>query len=319
MDASRRKLIASIGATLLCAPGRSIFAQNDNITSPVVADDNFGYVYRDENYRREFKDFLVNVFHLFPEDEFHRLIHERTTRVKSDQDAYLGLQAQLDEIKPFLGDLRYALPALVKQKAVLAGQTVELLGTERRFDGYLEIGSTGRYLDSLEEQLDIEGQRVLVAERAPTRTLVDLLDRGQFSYAGDFLSLNDYRTELASIVAPGSIDLVTVYIGFHHCPLPLRESFIGSIRDSMSPGGALVVRDHNVHNEKMWKMVALAHDVFNMGTGETWQYNERELRHFYSLQDLDRMLTRAGFKSLGRKLFQQGDPTLNALMLYKKV
>lgn len=60
----------------------------------------------------------------------------------------------------------------------------------------------------------------------------------------------------------------TLYIGFHHCQLELRETFLGSIRDVMKLDGYLylIVRDHNVHNQKMLKMVALAHDVFNMGT-----------------------------------------------------
>ena len=66
-------------------------------------------------------------------------------------------------------------------------------------------------------------------------------------------------------------------------------------------------------------MVALAHDVFNMGTKESWNYNDRELRLFYSLAELDELLIRYGFKSNGQQLYQEGDPTLNALMHYKKV
>jgi 2-polyprenyl-3-methyl-5-hydroxy-6-metoxy-1,4-benzoquinol methylase len=77
----------------------------------------------------------------------------------------------------------------------------------------------------------------------------------------------------------------------NHHPVDLRDEFITGIRDVLRPGGALVVRDHNVHDEKMWRMVALAHDVFNMGTQETWQTNERERRHFYALDTLHGLLT----------------------------
>jgi hypothetical protein len=87
----------------------------------------------------------------------------------------------------------------------------------------------------------------------------------------------------------------------------------------LRPGGILIVRDHNVHNEKMLRLVALAHDVFNMGTQETWKYNEAERRNFYSLDKLDSMLTSTGFKAHGRRLLQDGDPTLNTLLMYTRV
>jgi isopenicillin N synthase-like dioxygenase len=109
-----------------------------------------------------------------------------------------------------------------------------------------------------------------------------------------------------------------VYIGFHHCPVDLRNEFFASIRDVMKPDGYLIVRDHDVRDETMWHMVALAHDVFNLGTEESWAYNERELRRFYSLATLDKMLNKAGFATDGRRLLQDGDPTLNTLMLYRK-
>ncbi|MFL6551433.1 MAG: class I SAM-dependent methyltransferase, partial [Povalibacter sp.] len=114
------------------------------------------------------------------------------------------------------------------------------------------------------------------------------------------------------------VDLVTVYIGFHHCPVPLREEFLGRIRDVLRPGGVVIVRDHNVTDEPMRRMVALAHDVFNMGTKETWQYNDHELRNFYSLATLDRMMHAAGFKAEGQRLLQTGDPTLNTLLKYTR-
>lgn len=89
-------------------------------------------------------------------------------------------------------------------------------------------------------------------------------------------------------------------------------------RSRMKPGAAMIVRDHDVHNDEQWRMVALAHDVFNMGTRETWAFNAGERRHFYPLTALEQMLARAGFKTDGRRLLQDGDPTLNTLMLYRK-
>lgn len=314
MNSVRREFLRAMVLAFGCSPVGSLFAQANATTTG-----NFAYVYGNAALREEFKKFLVNVFHLYPEDDLHALIAQALQQGLSDQEVYRQVQAQLGGIKPLLGDVTYSLPTLAKQKRVLAHQTALLLGERRRYEGYLEIGSNGRFLDSLEERLDIVGDSFTMSDRAPTNSAIDIVDRGQLRRAGPFIALNDYRPKLGQHVPAGSVDLVTVYIGFHHCPLELRPEFMGEIRQVLRPGGALIVRDHNVHNEKMWRMVALAHDVFNMGTKETWQYNEDERRAFYSLATLDRTLASAGFKAHARRLLQQGDPTLNTLMLYTRV
>lgn len=277
---------------------------------------NFRYIYADKTRREEFLPFLQNVFHLYPEQQLQALIHQAVQEFGSDKQVYGFLQQQLDEIRPLLADLRYALPALQKQKQVMAEQTRSLL-PDKRFEGYLEIGSSGRYIDSLEEVLDIQGQRLFISERAPGYSLADMLDRGQVTQAGDWLALNDYTPALDQI-ADQSLELITVYIGFHHCPVDLREQFIGGLRDKLKPGGCLILRDHDVHNRHMWHLVALAHDVFNMGTMENWQYNADERRHFYALTELQQFMQQFGFKQQGQMLRQPGDPTLNTLMLYQR-
>jgi SAM-dependent methyltransferase len=312
----RRDVLRAAALAIACSPLRSLYAQS---AGNGTTGGNFSYIYADPTFRREFKDFLVNVFHLYPEDDLQGLIETAATAEASDEEIYRGVQAQLGDIKPFLADLTYSLPTLSKQKKVLTEQTVELLGTDERIEGYLEVGSNGRFLDSLEERFDIVGDRFSINDRAPTYSLVDIMDRGQIPKPGAFVALDDYRPAIAATIAPRSVDLATVFIGFHHCPIDLRAEFIGGIRDVLRPGGALVVRDHHAHDERMWRMVALAHDVFNMGTNETWEYNERERRHFYPLDTLHGLLTSAGFRTDGRRLLQDGDPTLNTLMLYTKV
>lgn len=316
MNGRRRQLLQAIGAVLACAPFRILHGQP--VTGSWSSRNNFRFIYENAQYRDEFKQFLTNVFRLFPEDELHELIASGVASYGGDVDVYTRLQSELGDLKPLLGDLTYALPALAKQKQVLADQSATLIGADDRYDGYLEVGSNGRYLDSLEERFEIVGERFFVSERAPDHSLVDILDRGQIALGGRYIGLDDYRTDFAAGIARASIDLATVFIGFHHCPVPLRDSFIGDLGECLRPGGKLVVRDHDVRDEKMWKLVALAHDVFNMGTLESWDYNARELRHFYRLDTLDAMLARHGFEPDGRRLFQDGDPTLNALMVYGK-
>ena len=55
-------------------------------------------------------------------------------------------------------------------------------------------------------------------------------------------------------------------------------------------------------------MVALVHDVFNMGTNESWEYNNKEVRNFYSLDFICGFIEKIGFKFDKRTLFQEGDP-----------
>lgn len=317
MSSTRRDLLFAAFGAWLAGSWRAALAGDGNVSIPPGTPGNFSYIYGDPAHRKAFSQFLENVFHLYPVGPLHERIREATARGGPDRAVYAEVQGVLPELKPFLADLTLSLPALRRQKEVMADQTVELLGDRARYDGYLEFGSTGRYLDALEERLGIAGECFTVAPLPPSYSPPDMLDRGQVFKAGQFLPLDDYRTDLRA-VAEGSIDLVTVYIGFHHCPVALREQFLGGIRRVLRPRGAMIVRDHDAVDERMWRMVALAHDVFNMGTMETWSYNERELRNFYSLADLDRMLAKAGFRTDGRRLLQAGDPTRNTLMLYRK-
>lgn len=321
---SRRQLIKYI-ALLSASISAPTFGQIESST-PVPAlpggkdlgTGNFAFIYRNPQLREEFLNFLINVFHLYPERQLQTLIQEAAETYNTDQNIYRHVQTKLTDIKPFLADLTFALPALNKQKSIMATQTMQLLDPDRRYEGYLELGSTGRYIDALEEEFNIVGERYFIAEKAPSYSLSDMIDRNQIWQAGPFIPLADYRPPMAKTIANNSLDLVSIFIGLHHCPIPLREEFLSSIRDTMKPGAYLLIRDHDAKNTKMRAVVGLAHDVFNMGTQESWDYNERELRHFYSLSFLDNWLSNSGFVGDGRRLFQSGDPTHNALMVYRK-
>jgi SAM-dependent methyltransferase len=317
MDYSRRRFIGAVSAILTANSVKGLSADEPAIGT-LRNESNFHYIYGNEAYRNDFYRFLANVFHLQPETDLHQLISQVTAQHDNDRDIYIDLHRQNGSIRPFLSELTYGLPALARQKHVIAAQTTQLLPERPYHEGYLEVGSTGRYLDALEENLAITGERYFLSPLPATYAVPDMIDRGQIARAGLFIDLNNYQSNLGGVIPDNSIDLATVYIGFHHCPIALREEFITSIRDALKPGASMILRDHNVHDETMWRMVALAHDVFNMGTNESWTYNESELRKFYSLDTLDSMLRQYGFLSDGVKLFQDGDPTLNALMLYRK-
>jgi len=280
---------------------------------------NYWEVYSKSHLKSEFFFFLKTVFNLYPEKEYHELISEVTTDKESDKEIYLEVQSKQDDLSSIFSVFTYQLPALFKQKNEMAKEAVELLGEGTDFNGYLEVGSSGRYLDYLEEKVNITGNRYYADGKEPGYSIQEMIDRGQIAVGAEYIPMADYRTMYAKIIDNESLDLVTVYIGFHHCPLDLRIPFISSIRDTLRPNGKLILRDHDCNTQDQTAIVGLAHDVFNMGTNETWEYNERELRNFYSLDFIIEFVEKIGFEFQGRTLFQEGDPTKNALMLFHKI
>ena len=249
----------------------------------------------------------------------HTLISDTTVQKAGDQEIYMAVQSKLDDIKPMLASFRYAVPALMKQKDEMARQALQLLGEGGTYNGYLEIGSSGRYLDYLEEKINIEGERYYADGKEPGYAITEMVDRGQIRIGAKYIPMANYHTQYAAIIPSATLDLVTVYIGFHHSPLDLRIPFISSIRDTMRVGGKLILRDHDCNTEEQKVLVALAHDVFNMGTNESWEYNNKEIRNFYSLDFITHFVEQIGFRFDKRTLLQEGDPTKNALMMFTKI
>ncbi len=280
---------------------------------------NFKAIYLDDRKRAEFKLFLQNVFHLYPEDEFHDIIYELTKSLPNDREIYLALIRRIESIKPLLGDLTYSLPALKKQKLEMAAQTGQLLDGYRAHSGYLEIGTTGRHVDDVCRLANFSGPVHLVNDIAPDFSVTDIIERGRFAKSGDFSSLDNYNPISASVLADNSVDLATVYIGFHHSPTERLLPFIDSIYRAMIPGSLLIVRDHDASDEYQNVLVALAHDVFNAGLHYSWTDTVKQVRNFKSLAELRGILLSRGFESSGKEIYQDGDPTKNALMKFIRV
>jgi FAD/FMN-containing dehydrogenase/SAM-dependent methyltransferase len=264
-----------------------------------------------------FYRFLQNVFHTAPEDRFHHLIGEACRLHGDEESIYRHIQRELGGIKPLAADLRYSLPALFKQKAEMTAQTLQVLAA-RRFDGYLEIGSKGRYYRSLAAALQLSGPLYFVDEKAPSHSPVDIMERGQLAkLGGTHVPLNDYAP-LPDSIADASLDLVTCYVGLHHMTLARLGPFLACVHRVLRPGGAFVVREHDVRSEDMRALVSLAHTVFNAGLGETWETNQAELRFFESAQTWVSRLDAAGFDDTGHRVLQPNDPTDNTLLCFTK-
>lgn len=278
---------------------------------------NFKSVYLDAAERDRFYQFLQNVFHLYPEARFHQRILELTREKPNDREVYEALLRELPKLKAFAGPVRYDLPALRKQKAEMTRQAMALLGSSPAANGYMEVGSPGRYYSGLKRRVRLSGPVYIFHDLALSYSMPDMMERGGPAKPGTFVNMGDYEPVPAS-VPDASLDLVVNFIGFHHAPAAKLAPFVASLRRVLRPGGRMLVRDHDVDSPKQDVLTALAHDVFNAGLLIPWEETARQVRLFRSLRDWTAYLKAAGFTRSEKLLAQAHDPTRNLLAAYIK-
>ena len=276
-------------------------------------------VYGNIKSRDDFYRFLQVIYHLYPEEKFHRLITESCERHDSDQAIYEDVARRLPAIKTPLSDLTYALPALRTQKKEMVRQTANILPADVVIDGYLEIGSTGRYVKGLQDALKMGGATYLTNDVTPDNSPPEIMERGGLREVGSFFDLDDYDPIPAREIADESLDLVTCYIGLHHCPREKLANYIQSIRRVLRPGGYFVLRDHDAGTDDMRTFCSLVHTVFNAGLGTSWEVDRQELRLFEGVDFWVEQIVDNGFSDSGKRLLQANDPSLNTLMSFVKV
>jgi len=262
--------------------------------------------------------FLQVIYHLYPEDQFHYVLAIATRTKKTDEEIYKEAQKNLPEIKPFLSALTYSLPALLKQKKEIARQTLQLLGGRKIINGYLEIGSTGRYISSLKKRVKVKGDIFIMNDIAPANSLADIFERGRISKLGKFLPLT-YQPISSAEIADESLDVVTCYIGLHHCPHELLEGFILSIKRVLRKGGLFIMREHDVKTPAMTTFVSVVHTVFNLGLNVPWEVESNEFKSFKSVEEWSSIITSYGFSDSEYRILQDKDPSGNTLLSFTKL
>ncbi len=278
----------------------------------------FKTVFSDKKWSDKFYGFLQVVYHLYPEDKFHHLIATKTKELTTDEEIYKAIQVDLPKINPFLSEITLSLPALKKQKKEMSNQVLTLLGNKTNINGYLEIGSTGRYISELRKHINLSGTIFICNDIAPDFSLAEIFERGQIGKIGHFFSLNNYQPIYQSEIADESLDLVTCHIGLHHCPPELLENYIISIARILRKGGFFILRDHDVKTPEMATYVSLVHSVFNLGLGISWETDSSEFKAFSPISELSRIIEKQGFKDLGKRILQENDPTDNTLIAFIK-
>lgn len=322
MDFTRRdfiKLVPNVLALAFVPKAILAFASKSADVIPGHSGFNFKYIYQNERLRTQYHLFLQNVYSLYPDPAAHNLILKLTSSLQSDEDIYKELQRRFPEIKPFLSLLTASMPALLKQKHEMHQQTAKLIGGMKKVNGYMEIGTTGRYLGGIKSIVDMGGPRYILNTTGPTYSPDDIVERGHVIKVAKFIEMGDYNPVSINLVKPHSIDLVSNYIGFHHAPPERRDAFIKSVVDTLRPGGKLVLRDHDAETEDMKFMAALAHDVFNAGLNISWEKNLAEIRNFTSISEIADKVAGYGMVAESSRLLQAGDPTKNTLMVFSKL
>ncbi len=278
----------------------------------------FKTVFSNTNWSDDFYRFLQVIYRLYPEDKFHSLIASTAKEKSTDEEIYTTVQKGLPKIKPFLSELTLALPALKKQKKEMARQTLQLLGTRKEINGYLEIGSTGRYISELRKDISLSGNIYLTNDIAPSNSIADIFERGQLRRFGKFIPLT-YQPINKNHIADESIDLITCNIGLHHCPTELLDGYIKSIHRVLRKGGFFIMRDHDVRTPEMATFVSLVHTVFNLGLDVSWETDSSEFKLFKSIDEWSKIISVVGFKDDGKRILQDKDPSDNTLTCFTKL
>jgi SAM-dependent methyltransferase len=279
----------------------------------------FKAVFSNTKWSDDFYRFLQVIFHLYPEDKFHYLIASVTKEKNTDEEIYKTVQGGLPKIKPFLSELTYSLPALKKQKKEMAKEVLQLLGNKKQINGYLEIGSTGRYISELKKHISLSGNIYITNDIAPNNSVADIFERGQFSKLGKFIPLNNYQSIRENDIATESIDLVTCHIGLHHCHPELLDGYLRSIYRILRKDGLFIMRDHDVKTSDMTTFVSLVHTVFNLGLNVSWETDQSEFKSFKSIDEWSKIISSYNFKDAGERILQDKDPSDNTLIAFTKL
>ncbi len=212
--------------------------------------------------REEFRDFLRNIFMQLDDQKFYPLIDSILKNEHlSDQEIYEELCSRIGEANfGKVGTPLAALKSLKVLKKELSEQIDQVMGTQKKVDGYVEIGYPGRMVRPLRGKLEMSGPTIVVNDQ---ESLGDYMQSGFPRPYQKFVSLNDYSPIPESQIPNASVDLVTCFIGLHHIPPEKVEAFVQSIQRVLRPGGSFVLMDHDAGSPAMQKLVSTVHSVFN--------------------------------------------------------
>ncbi|MDN3508125.1 MAG: hypothetical protein P0S94_04310, partial [Simkaniaceae bacterium] len=255
---------------------------------------------------------------------------------KTDEDIYNELKDRMGEVRKTLAPL-HQIHALGVLKKGMGSQAAKLTRScdPKAFHNYLEVFDR-RYHDAIKKKtgMPLDGEVISVGNSSDVG-ITDRLQAGalfsRYPYT-THVSLNDddctdpatqvdktYRP-LGNEIADGSLDMVAIVGGLHHAPSIDREkAFMESVRQKMSPGGVVLLREHDYdeYGGLVDSIAEVVHSFVNAESGAPWDVEASELREFSSCIDWGEWMEERGFERLSPdNLILEGDPTQNAMMAF---
>lgn len=287
--------------------------------------------------RERFRPFLDTILMQIPSKDFFTMIdghystilsarelhyylsdEEWNQRYFSDRMLYEYMLVSAPAFKTFFSRYTplYKLYALQRQRRVLSDQIKQLIAPQScaQIATCVEIGKPGTSIASIRDYLPHVKRIICVnATEKVTDRLEGFSMRSPLTPYHQFILLNDY--EPITAIDQDSVDLIVCTIGLHHVPVEKLDNFIASIRSLLKPGGIFILRDHNVTDIDVLKVVHAAHSVYNaILAAESVENELKEYRNFQPLSYWIALLQKHGFIVGEERIIQEGDPSMNTLI-----
>lgn len=284
----------------------------------------FSFIYSDAYRKEKFHGFYDEVLRFVPADQMDDLIHQEVMRDPgaNDQKIYSAIRKIMPEINPgSIESMSKVIEALNHQRQVLGEQSKALVLDKYEIDGYLEIGTDGTYINSLQERFagGFKGITYILNDKEPGWfDSVSYLKRNTFFQNYQFVPSRNFSPIAEADIPTESLDMVTMYVGLHHTVAEKLDDFLESLNRILREGGVFILRDHDL-NEMNESYVHLAHMTFNLATDVTMEDEVNEYRDFHPMQYWVDIVERHGFSVQSERLQQEGDPSDNTLIRFTKV
>ena len=114
-----------------------------------------------------------------------------------------------------------------------------------------------------------------------------------------------------------SIDLAVCYMGLHHLPQDQLDIYLKMIHRILRPNGLFLFREHHAY-EDLKPLLDVAHMVFNVVTGVSYESETTEIRAFRTIEQWRSCLRQAGFEDTFIYDEQMDDPTDDIMIVVRK-
>lgn len=122
----------------------------------------------------------------------------------------------------------------------------------------------------------------------------------------------------ASMIASGTVDLVTAFVSLHHMHGKLADVLV-EIWRILQPGAHLIIREHDLRNPSMFAFLQLVHIIYDRASGTLDVDKLVAETRYYNADTWTDILKTAGFTHLGSVGYSANNPQGLYGAIYMKV